>query len=199
MDNAKRYYKKHAEEFIQRTVSLDMSDIYTPFLELLPLGSCILDVGCGSGRDAEKFQEKGYAVTALDPVEEFVAYSSRLTGKKTLLMKVEDIEFAGEFEGIWACSSLLHIRPEKMQDVFRKLNRALKEEGILFISVKYGEFEGEKEGTFFCFYTEEKFEETRFQQAGFELVKYLYTLDKQPGRENEKWLNVYLRKVAAVT
>jgi len=51
------YYDDNAVEFAIQTVSIDMHDLYELFLNQLPQRSTqyILDVGCGSGRDAKYF------------------------------------------------------------------------------------------------------------------------------------------------
>ena len=61
-----RYYDRNTDGFIERTVGVDMSSLYAPFLEYVPKGGAILDAGCGSGRDAKAFLDLGYTVTAFD-------------------------------------------------------------------------------------------------------------------------------------
>ena len=51
------YYDLNAQEFFTDTVDADMSSHYEEFLKLLPENACILDCGCGSGRDAKYFKE----------------------------------------------------------------------------------------------------------------------------------------------
>ena len=40
-----RYYDRNTDAFIERTVDVDMSSLYAPFLEYVPKGGAILDVG----------------------------------------------------------------------------------------------------------------------------------------------------------
>ena len=40
-----RYYDRNTDGFIERTVGVDMSSLYAPFLEYVPKGGAILDVG----------------------------------------------------------------------------------------------------------------------------------------------------------
>ena len=61
-----QYYNKHADEFVSRTVDIDMSEVYPKFTNLLPSGGCILDAGCGSGRDSRYFLSQGFEVVAID-------------------------------------------------------------------------------------------------------------------------------------
>ena len=64
------YYDDNTVEFACQTLSIDMHDLYELFINQLPQRDtqCILDVGCGSGRDASYFAKQGYEVTAIDVI-----------------------------------------------------------------------------------------------------------------------------------
>ncbi|SVE11956.1 uncharacterized protein METZ01_LOCUS464810, partial [marine metagenome] len=96
------YYNENAESFYQRTVGLDLIEIYEKFLKQVPDSCTILDVGCGSGRDTLYFLNNGYEVISIDASSEMVKLSSKLTNQNTSLLKIEDIAFKDQFEGIWA-------------------------------------------------------------------------------------------------
>lgn len=119
------YYDEHAEDYCESTVALDMEALYRPFLELLPEGARILDAGCGSGRDSLYFQGLGYNVTTFDASEEMVRLSSRLLGRRTLKMRFQELAFEEEFDGVWACASLLHVNRGEMKEVLQRLARSL--------------------------------------------------------------------------
>ncbi len=55
MDSTVRYYEENAADFIKNTVDIDMSVLYSYFLENIPAKGYILDAGCGSGRDSKFF------------------------------------------------------------------------------------------------------------------------------------------------
>ena len=63
-----------------------------------------------------------------------------MTASKTrcLEMTFDEISFKNEFDGVWAAASLLHIPKEQMEENIRRLVQALKPNGILFMSFKYG-------------------------------------------------------------
>ena len=63
-NNTIGYYNNHADEFYKSTVEIDFSAMQEKFLTELKSGSCILDFGCGSGRDTRFFLEHGYQVDA---------------------------------------------------------------------------------------------------------------------------------------
>ena len=60
------YYNQNAVAFVSTTVGADMESIYEEFEKYINIGGCILDLGCGSGRDSKYFYEKGYHVIAFD-------------------------------------------------------------------------------------------------------------------------------------
>ena len=66
--------------FVQGTRLVDFTVVQERFTKMLPVGSRILDFGCGSGRDAKYFLEKGYQVTAIDGSAELCRLASEFTG-----------------------------------------------------------------------------------------------------------------------
>src|SRR6516225_6409750 len=89
--SAVAYYDAHAAEFCQRTISLDMSELYAPFLREIPAGGRILDAGCGSGRDSLAFLKAGYDVVSIDASLEMVKATNKLTGREALLLAFNEI------------------------------------------------------------------------------------------------------------
>ncbi|MCI6188639.1 MAG: SAM-dependent methyltransferase, partial [Clostridium sp.] len=60
---------------------------------------------------------------------------------------------------------------------------------------KYGDFEGERNGRYFTDMTEEKFKELIKDMKEYKLIEKYITEDVRALRENEKWLNVILKKI----
>ena len=89
-------------------------------MKYLPLGAKILDLGCGSGRDTKYFLQKGYDVVAVDGSIEMVKLSTEFTGKQTLHLTFDEINFNEEFDGVWACASLLHVPRNKIDSIFKR-------------------------------------------------------------------------------
>ena len=48
-------------------------------------------------------------------------------------MSIEDIEYNNEFDAIWACASLLHLKSNQLVDVFNKCYKALKDNGVMYV------------------------------------------------------------------
>ncbi|MFO7819361.1 MAG: class I SAM-dependent methyltransferase [Halanaerobacter sp.] len=188
------YYKKHAAKYYAQTVDVDMSPVYKDFLYYLDTGAHILDAGCGSGRDSLYFLEEGYEITALDAAEELACLAQELLGQKVLKMRLQDLDFKAEFDGIWASASLLHLREEQIKEVLKRFTAALLPQGVVYISLKYGTKEEFKEGRFFNYYREDSFLQLLAEIAGLEVIKLWKTSDAEK-REATTWLNLLLKKV----
>lgn len=188
------YYDNHADEFYESTVNVEFFTIQKQFLSKLKKGSHILDFGCGSGRDTKYFLEHGYQVDAIDGSVEMCKLAGDYTGIEVKNMLFQELAEVDKYDGIWACSSILHLPIDELSDVMRKMVIALKENGIIYTSFKYGTFVGKRNGRFFTDMTEEIFAEFLSGIKELELEEQWTTSDVRPGRGEEKWLNLILRK-----
>ena len=153
-----KYYDENAVEFANQTVSIDMRDLYELFINQLPLKDtqCILDVGCGSGRDANYFAKQGYDVTAMDASAELIQWaqrhhmSSRISWVHLDFSSIEKQAWENKFTGIWSCASLLHVPFFELPFIINSLLDTLTDDGVMYLSFKYGEGERVDEDRFFC-------------------------------------------------
>ena len=188
------YYDKHARNYYEATVQVDMAPLYKPFLELIPPGGKILDAGCGSGRDSLYFKKQGFEVTAFDASSELVRLSSELLKQEVLHLSFEEVSFQAEFDGVWACASLLHVPKGIIEGVLPRLADALKDRSILYASFKYGDLEVTKDGRYFNFYNETTFGLLVQAVSRLEMIRTWRTEDIREDRPGELWLNALLRK-----
>lgn len=188
------YYNQNADSFIQGTVSVDFSQVQDKFLERLNVGDYILDFGCGSGRDTKYFLKKGMVVDAIDGSVNLCKLASEYTGIKVRNILFQELDEQEKYDGIWACASILHLSKEELSVVLDKMIAALKKNGIIYTSFKYGDFEGERNGRYFTDFTVESFKEFIENVADVEIVEYWITGDVRQGRGEERWLNIILQK-----
>lgn len=189
------YYNNFADDFAEGTLHVDMASLYQPFLTELPKQAYILDVGCGSGRDTLAFKHKGYKVDAIDYSEELVERATLVTGVQVKLQSFYKIDGHEIYDGIWACASLLHCERNRLVEVIAKLINALKPNGVLYMSFKYGDSDREKDGRAFTDLNEEQAEALRGQWDHVKQIKQWITVDQRPDRQ-EKWLNLLWKKYA---
>ncbi len=193
MDRNIEYYNQNAQAFYDNTVIADMSFWRDRFISLLPHGGRVLDAGCGSGRDSKAFIQSGFSVVAFDASSELCKLASELIDQEVWQMKFQEISFDEEFDGVWACASLLHVPSDEIEDVMNRIYKALQSGGIFYASFKYGEGITERVGRLFTDYTSDTAKEL-FEKAGFEMIECENSEDVRPGREGEKWVNVIARK-----
>ena len=189
------YYNEMSQEFIDSTVNVDFTMTQNKFMNKLQAGCHILDFGCGSGRDSKYFINKGFQVTAIDGSIELCKYASELTGLNVKHMYFQELCDIDVYDAIWACSSILHLPYYDLKDVMAKMIVALKQNGIIYTSFKYGKYEGERNGRYFIDMDDDKFKNFIINYPNITVEELWITGDVRPGRSNEQWLNVILRKL----
>lgn len=189
------FYNKNACEFYNNTVNVDMSEHYRRFERYLLPESRILDAGCGSGRDSLYFLCKGYNVQAFDASSEMVNLSSKLTGLSVRQAEFGDAVFSDMFNGIWASASLLHVDRGSIAEILQKLAAMLCENGVFFMSFKYGDKVYTKEDRVFNCYDESSFRKMISAVPILTIVELYKTADVREERIDEYWLSAIVKKV----
>ena len=135
-----KYYNANANQFVDATAFVDFRITQHRFLCKLEKGTHILDFGCGSGRDSKYFIEQGYRVDAIDGSEELCRFASAFIGIDVKHMYFQELSEREKYDGIWACSSILHLKLDELVDVMQKMLVAIKDNGVIYTSFKYGTF-----------------------------------------------------------
>ncbi len=187
------YYDQHADAFIAGTLDVQMQSLYDKFLPHLPAGGHILDAGCGSGRDSRYFLQQGFVVTALDASWPLVLHARTLTGLPVLHCRFEEFVAEQPLEAIWACASLLHVPQAELVLVMDHLARQLRRGGLFYCSFKYGVGEVSRDGRSFT-HLDESGLAALLTKLPLSVVECWQTADLRPGRQEERWLNVLLRR-----
>lgn len=188
------YYNKNTKEFVDRTIGTDMSFCQKKFINLLEPGASILDAGCGSGRDSRFFLEQGFQVQAIDASAEMCRVASEYIEQPVKCMRFDELMYDSQFDGVWACASLLHVKKKELPDILCKFHKALKPNGIMYASFKYGNKEEERLQRFFSDYETDELETIFLQDDLFELIESFKTQDARPDYKNKPWLNIIIRK-----
>ncbi|MCR4741110.1 MAG: methyltransferase domain-containing protein [Lachnospiraceae bacterium] len=193
-DDTLRYYEKNAESFTAGTLNVPFSDTQERFLSFIPEGGYILDFGCGSGRDTKYFLDKGYRVDATDGSERLCELASANTGIRVKKMLFSDLDEHDKYDGIWACASILHLHKDELLSVLDKMIRALKPGAYMYVSFKYGDLNGYRKERYFTDFTHESFHEFIKDLKELTIADEWESFDVRPGRGDEKWLNVILKR-----
>jgi SAM-dependent methyltransferase len=162
-------------------------------------GGKIIEIGAGSGTDAEKLIGAGYDYTGTDVSDAMVKTAQdRHPGIRFLSQSVYDLQFPDDsFDGFWAAAIILHIPKKRLQEALAEVRRVLKPGGVGFISVKKGEGEqllvepadgGRVYKRLFSFFMPEELK-NQLHTAGFETLQ----LKERKVNENLTWLRFIVR------
>ena len=108
------------------------------FLDLLPSGATLLDLGCGPGRTAGIMAKAGHDVTATDASAEMIALATRRPGVTARQETFDDLAGSELYDGIWANFSLLHATRTDLPRHIAAIAHALKPGGLFHIGMKTG-------------------------------------------------------------
>lgn len=184
------YYNAKAKEYIEDTIKVDMSFSRNRFLKHVKEGGHILDFGCGSGRDSKEFLDLGYNVSATDGSIGICEMASEYLGIEVKHMEFKDLVDIDRYDGIWACASILHLNSEELKEIFKKMKRAIRKDGAIYVSFKLGDFEGVRHERFFNYMNETKLANVI---EDLKIVDTWITCDGRIHRNTEKWINVILK------
>ncbi len=191
-------YNEIAEIYDRLQYSTDVSEeIIDSFLRAFN-GQDLLDVGCGPGNDTRVFVDNGLEVKGIDLSERLLELAVKNVPKSSfLLMDMRRIAFREKiFDGLWVCSSFIHIPRDYAKATLREFMRILKPNGIMFINVTEGKRAGmvksrlylEKE-RLFTDYSVEEFRNI-LEDVGFEVVAEI--IGKET-KEDSVWINIIAR------
>ena len=189
--------KDFCEQYEQNTMNIDVSDSYKMFEKYLENGDSVLDVGCGCGRDLIYFHKNGYEVDGLDFSYEMlkIAYKNtkNLSNPHVGLFEIpltmlKNRYYRNVYHAIWCMGGLVHHNFNKFVGAIECMFNAIRQNGVIFISLKYGT--GEKDGYFH--YNENDID------MMFSYIKDLYLaeirVDQDSIRSELQWMNIVLKK-----
>ena len=192
------YHGALAAQYADATWPADLSALRARFIAALPARASgqprILDLGCGSGRDALAFSEAGFPVEAMDASSDMARIAAERTGLPVAVGRAEELAVEAHYDGVWACASLLHVPMAGLADVFLRLRRALRPEGVLYASFKWGRGERTEGGLHFTDLTPESAEALVRGTSGLRPEESWASEDTRPGRAGVVWLNLLARR-----
>lgn len=122
------YYESHASELSVRYESADLSSFHRSLASYLQRGTRILEIGCGSGRDAALAMAGGFDVVAIDGSAKLLAEAERLhselKGRLFCQRLPGRLPFAdGEFDGFYSVACFMHFVDSDIVDILKELWR----------------------------------------------------------------------------
>jgi hypothetical protein len=128
----------------------------------------------------------------LEPAESLAAIARAESGCEVIVAKVEDLHRQDEFDGVWACASLLHLPRQRLPLALERIAASLKRDGALFLSMQrgVGEFTA-PDGRFYALYQPDAIA-LALSADGFKVVEQWEAGDSL-GERPIRWLNVLAR------
>ena len=108
------------------------------FINKLPTGGRVLDLGCGPGISAACMANAGLQVDAIDGSAEMIAMATQHQGVTAWQATFDEITGTNIYDGIWANFCLLHASKEAVPQHLAALVTALKLGGAFHIAMKLG-------------------------------------------------------------
>ena len=187
------YYNNNAQTFSDSTLNVDMSALYAEFLPHIKQHGHILDAGCGSARDAAYFKNQGFTVSAFDASPALAKLASNYLQQPVVIKTFQGLECVNKYDGIWCCASLLHVPKAELPQVFLKLQNALKPDGVLYVSFKYGTQERVHNGREFTDLNESALTALINSHTKLKIIKQWQTVGQRPECESQVWLNALIK------
>ncbi len=133
-------YEATASAFAEKVASLAPIDSIDKLMSVLIPAPRILDIGCGSGRDAKIFQSMGAEVIGIDFCANLLDIAKAHAPTVNFqLMDIEELDFPEEtFDAVWAASSLLHLPKSVLPSVLARIHAILEEDGYFYLTLKKG-------------------------------------------------------------
>ena len=192
-------YSLEAERYFHEYKQLYFSDVHRQFIKYLPKrkGAQVLDVGCGSGRDALSLAKRGYQVTAVDPSDELLDFArssappATVTWGTDALPELKNLG-ARQFDFILVSAVWMHLAPHQREPSLRRLKALLSDNGYLAVTLRLGTPDISR--SMYELNTEEFL--TQAKATGFD-VQYVSRSTKDSlSRPDVHWKKVVLKKAA---
>ncbi len=135
-------YERSAKECVARWSKRRhrRSPLLAEWLQSLPVGARLLDLGCGGGQDAGDLGQRGYRVVGLDRTRALLSTGRRRF--RSLPLVCADLRYlpfqAMLFDGVWAAASLMHLPKPDARRILTDLRRLVRQGGLFAATVTYG-------------------------------------------------------------
>lgn len=135
------YYDRCSGVLSAQYARADMSWLCQKIECLIPPGACILEVGCGNGRDARKLASKGFSVTACDASPGMLAHA-RVDGKhgnlkflcRAFPLQEDDDLLSSRFDLVLSIAMIMHLPQDQLALFVKQVSSMLNVNGKVFLS-----------------------------------------------------------------
>jgi len=142
-DQTLNYYEQNAAELSRRYETTALDSFHQLLQQTWRPGARLLEIGCGSGRDAARAAADGFRVTAVDGAEnllkEAVRLHPELTDSLHHLLLPAKLPFAdASFDGFFSVACLMHFNNAAIGQIISEAARVTVAGGSGLVSVPAG-------------------------------------------------------------
>jgi cyclopropane fatty-acyl-phospholipid synthase-like methyltransferase len=189
------FYAEQAQAYTSRgqDAAAHVLDI---FLERLPPGASVLELGCGAGQDSEFMIARGFDVTPTDGTAEIAQAAERRLGRPVGVLLFGDIDVRERFDGVWANACLLHVPRAELPGIIARIRAALKPGGVFYASFKAGEAEGRDTFDRYYNYPSAEWLRQAYDPELWQEIEITQAIGSGYDKKPTDWLHVTARKAA---
>jgi len=187
-------YDAKAQDYAKLTKNEGMSADLLSFIERIPKGGRVLDLGCGPGHSAGRMAQSGLVVEASDASAEMIKIASGVSGVSARQETFDDLKAIDHYDGIYANFSLLHAERTRVPEHVATITSALKTGGIFHIGMKTGDEQSRDSiGRRYSYFTEAQLEEM-LTDNGLTVVHRNHGEDMGLSGEMAEWVVLQSKK-----
>lgn len=145
INNNVKFYNENIEQCIGQYESLTFDMVHGDTVKReIKDGSRILDIGCGTGRDAFYLASNGHKVVAIDPSEEMIKYSEQNNSHenieyiKSALPNLDNVN--GKFDFVLISAVWMHLDKETQKKSLKEIKKKMNNGAKMVILVRHGGF-----------------------------------------------------------
>jgi SAM-dependent methyltransferase len=198
------HYDTHAREQSSRYESANLSPLYTFLLQhLTPRGASVLELGCGSGRDAAFLLANGYDLTGIDASAGMVAEATRIHPELAGRVSCAAVPVSDDsplllrtFDAVLSIAMFMHIPDPDLPTVVLQVRGLVRPGGALILDVSVGhaglKAGRDARGRLFLERTPEEYRRI-FEHNGFNFAAQRSTVDSL-SRPYLRWVSLVFHR-----
>jgi len=193
IESYNRNARAHAKKFDDLGAGIRRGDVEETFVLVKKSNPYVLEIGCGSGRDAVEITKHTNNYLGIDISEKLIELArQKLPKSQFRVADIEDYDFPKNIDIIFAFASLIHVPKESLRRILDKAHSALNNSGVVRLSMKYSDYyreliRNDEFGTrAYYLYSRNDIEEL---SDSFEIIKK-DVIDLR----GQKWLEIILKK-----
>ncbi len=187
-------YDKQVKKYADLVSTDSAGAILQGFMDTLPQGGYVLDLGCGPGNSSALLQTQGFRTDPVDASAEMVKHANDTYNLNARKATFDDLKETSTYDGIWANFSLLHAPKADFPRYLNAIHDALIDDGVFHIGMKLGTgMMRDSIGRMYAYYSEDELTE-HLTKAGFVILDKTY--GEEPGLSGEiaPWITILAKR-----